>query len=464
MLTAALSEGGGVKFAAGGEWAYNLKKKTLTYNPIDLQNMPPELIKGLLIHESGHILETHETPATAIEKQFPSVHDLHNAFEDIRIEERQKERYGEFATSSLNALNTTIGKNIYIRLDEERKKENKTMSPFELASLGVAAHAANIQYRENILNQIYYINPDVYGAIQNNFDAIEDAAKETRAAQSTREVKKIVDEKIVPIVRKFLDKNEQSHSAKIPAGQIAGKKNGTGPDKAQTCPTYEEASAIVAPYAHVLAHRLAQILAENAQPRYTGRYKSGKLRGGRVVDVCIGNERPFVRKGNSESRAYKFMIALDQSGSMEGEKSVNSYLTTVMLALVSNKLGFPFQAIAFDNEITVYEKQKDLGNYGKRLGGSTQDIKAVRYIDKQTTNGDGSIVFIIGDGAGSSRSELDPYFTSLKKKQAHVFGIGLDSEQVVRQYPNAVNVKNPQELTAAIIKKIQSIIHRQVIT
>ena len=57
-LTSGLAEGSDIKFKEGDRWCVDISKKTLHYNQRELNNWPIETVKGLILHETGHLKYT----------------------------------------------------------------------------------------------------------------------------------------------------------------------------------------------------------------------------------------------------------------------------------------------------------------------------------------------------------------------------------------------------------------------
>lgn len=467
LVTSALSGRSGIQFERGGEWKYNPRQKVLTYNPIDIQNLPPGVAKGLILHELGHAMFTEPTKQTEIEKEYPSIQDMYNIAEDARIEKKLSGTFGSFSSENIGEKNTVVSP---IAL-AQYKKEYTHLTPYQKIARATALSREGISnteawnfFMDSESGFDYKKRQEVAELYRKISQTITDATH----ANSTQEVKQLVDEGIAPLLSKYLDKKEQPSMKGAGAEEIQElKKKGGGAGKktnSVTIPPYQEAKALIKPYARVLAEKLKQILSENAHPVPNGRYRSGLLSGNRAVDVCMGHERPFMRRQEASKQTYKFVIALDNSGSMRGaEKSVNSYLSAVMLDEVATLLGFGYDALMFGDEVIQCMDRSDIEKY-RADGGSTDDTSAIEVIEKHTEKGDNSLIFIIGDGSGKGLSENEKYFRKIKEKGGQVFGIGLMSNHVLDQYPNPVVVETPEQLIGAIVRKINGVIHRSVIS
>ena len=468
LVTSALSGRSGIQFERGGEWKYNPRQKVLTYNPIDIQNLPPGVAKGLILHELGHAMFTEPTKQTETEKEYPSIQDMYNIAEDARIEAKLSGAFGSFANENIREKNKTISS---VAL-AQYKKEYASMTPYQKIARATALS------REGIGNTKawgYFFeeaepNHSKRTELYNLYEEVSRTIIKALQARNTQEVKQLVDENIVPLLKKYLKKDEQPslNGASEMGSIIKGGGGGVGSRKkainSDSVPSYGEAKALIKPYARVLASRLKQILEENAHPIPQGRYKSGVLSGNRAVDVCMGHERPFMRKQEASVQKYKFVIALDASGSMASDgKAVNSYLSAVMLDEVASLLDFEYGAFLFGDDVTVCGTRESIENY-RPDSGTTDDTSAIREIEKRTKVGDNSLIFIIGDGEGRGIDNNGIFFREIEKKGGKIFGIGLMSGHVQGQYPNPVVVENPEQLIGAIIHKINGVIHRSVIS
>ena len=99
-FVSALSNRTDITFIEGGSFGVNLKDKEFMYDPVLLQEASINEVKGILIHEVGHLNFTQDIPKSKQSewfKKYPALSSLYNAFEDIRIEHLMIQEYRSFA-------------------------------------------------------------------------------------------------------------------------------------------------------------------------------------------------------------------------------------------------------------------------------------------------------------------------------------------------------------------------------
>src|SRR3990167_8544613 len=87
-FVSAISNRSDIKFVEGNSFGVNLKEKKFMYDPVLLQQATVDEVKGILIHEVGHLNYTSITDEkeSAEYKKYPILATLYNAIEDMRIE------------------------------------------------------------------------------------------------------------------------------------------------------------------------------------------------------------------------------------------------------------------------------------------------------------------------------------------------------------------------------------------
>lgn len=118
-LVSALSERTDIKFIEGDRFGTNLEDKIFMYDPIVLQTATIGEVKGILIHEVGHLKYTQyiETPSE-YHKKYPCLMDLYNILEDFRIEHLMVRDFRDFASYPISESIYYASENNYIMIEK----------------------------------------------------------------------------------------------------------------------------------------------------------------------------------------------------------------------------------------------------------------------------------------------------------------------------------------------------------
>lgn len=222
-----------------------------------------------------------------------------------------------------------------------------------------------------------------------------------------------------------------------------------------------EAAALLRPYITTLATRLRYILQEKAATRFRGLYKQGKLLGKNTYRVLLPNEdRIFSQKSTPDTPKHAVYMAIDCSGSMDGDRETFAFTGGVLLKHVSKELGFTVHMYEFDGGCRELYRLDDY--YEK--GGGTADEAAFEQIYKDASPSEDNLVFIVTDGETRDNNRGRIMRKLEKERNAQIFGIGIGNgisfETVKQNYPRALKVNEPKELPSALINLMRNIIHR----
>jgi hypothetical protein len=474
LVATGLSESTGVKITSGNGWRYNIKSNELVYNADDLTRLKPDVVKGLLLHETGHCLFTKGGSYSRSEQE----QEILNFLEDRRVESKLVDRYGDFAQYHLVALNRTFGDLwsdtspddyrsmselkqalIYITTD---KTHNGIMSNKVRSLLSPTITSSDDKMRAlNRLDNMYYQAPncsslqEVYHLITTNYDEIkplltdkpDDKTKGKAKGNGEGDNKS----------KQLVSKSKDGH------GLLAGhaRSNSGGCD--YETENYNEIKALLAPEISILTRKLKNILVENSKPSLYGRFTHGRLTSRRAVDVAIGHDRPFQHKGDYSKVDYKVRVLLDASGSMNGDKARGAYYATTLLLETSKSLDLDCRVYTFGytTDLIADSKNPSKVQRYKADSGSTDDTQALSTMNQEISDGDNTILFIIGDGEGDSNGDIDYQFKLLNRKGVKIFSIGIGTNSL--PYPNPIYADEPDKLAGIVASKIQSVIKRRLL-
>lgn len=245
-------------------------------------------------------------------------------------------------------------------------------------------------------------------------------------------------------------------------GLVKGLKPGTvtGPRSNSKHPTEKECKMLLRPYATVLAQRLGDVLKEQATVRWTGLHTGGKLLSKNAYKVGIAGEtRVFSKRSNPDTPMYTVTFCIDASGSMAGQNATYAFVGAALLKDVCERLHFKVNLIAFES--TAW-KLKTLDGYSD-TGGGTNDIEAMRLVNKTISSQDENIVFFITDGETNRDSYWDKVRHEVERKNAIIYGIGIGgvSEYNIRDhYEHGICVPEVKDLPKTLIAIMRATIKR----
>jgi len=229
-------------------------------------------------------------------------------------------------------------------------------------------------------------------------------------------------------------------------------------------PPYNEASAMVRPYSNFLASRIKDILKENTAINFHGNHRSGRLLSRNVTKLVMGEERVFSKRNQIDSPNHHLIIALDASGSMQGEREYNAYLGTVLALDTFKKVRMKFTIFEFGDDTKILATDKYVNphflNYSSQ-GGGTDDgymIKTVADYMKKNPN-DEFLFIIIGDGQGGRLPDNELDYID-RRGYAMAIGIGEGARSVERQYRNGIAVEDVTKVPQVILNQLHAYIHR----
>ena len=467
VVASGLSVKTGVKISSGKDWHYNIKTQELVYNPQDLKRFKPDVIKGLLLHETGHCLFTDDSKLGDTQ----NVHEIINALEDRRIEAQLNNRFGDFSDYYISELNQTFA-GLYQDMSVDTFREYPRLTQ----ALLIACLQGELGWSE-YLDLKRKATPEIMQGDQlQAFEKLERLVTDAHYMANTAQVREMVKQSLDTLKPLFDPDGDQPRGGKgkattdKPSDKAQAIRDGAGLNAGSrrsrrradyTPEAYPEIASLYSLEIETLVRRLKSILVENTTPRLYGRFRHGKLSGRRAVDVAICNDRPFMRPGDYQQFDYAVRIALDASGSMQGEKSRGAYYASLIVLEACKRLGITCQVYAFGNDtelLATTQKPKAIENYRANQG-STRDRDALETINKATRSGDRTLVFIIGDGRGDQLRPTDSIFTELKRKGAKVFGIGIGVKDL--PYPNSVYISEPGKITGLLMSKMRQVIKRR---
>lgn len=470
-LMTGISEQEGITFKPGPKWMVNIKTKTLEYNIIDLIFTDIMIVKGCIIHESGHLSYTTPLKKTPLLEQYPLMAMVYGVMEDMRIERKQEIKWGDW---SCVALAITNEGGFRVRYDQRIPPDKKKPHDFLTDVMcGLLLHYTWGQHSDqrNIISYDLSYAPKLL----NTYRAWEKEKVKTMYgngtiqkivdSNTTQDVQDVTDTYVFPHIEEYLKQIPKEQQIQMMASMSYDKSPtsiGRGPEdeypqRNTIIPTDTELDSIYGPYARVLAGNLARILQELRSTRFTGAHKKGRLLSKNTYKVLTEEKRIFSRKTTPNVPDYNVIMLLDESGSMSGDRHTNTYIAAHLLKLTCEQLHFPITYIKFNDSVRVL---KTLSVYRDFRGGGNNDSgalnKAYEFLDPTRQN----LVLVLSDG--SICTYIGHALKKLRDKGATVIGVGVavHDNEIKEAYGTAINVPDTKQLPKALLNILKTLIHR----
>lgn len=511
LIATALTKevGAGIKVVSSEEnaWMTDVETRTIYYPRASFVNYPFYIIRGLIIHEVGHLLFSEHDPKqsdrdTVKKYGAKTMTSVYNILEDIRIERLLGSKFGRFASDSLASTNYHLIDGTMIDNKFNLTKFPKLYEFLYTFYLDMES-SYNVDFASRmgdkvVTNGSIYVwaagrrqitwRPDVIMKYSDNLLQLTSVYKTAKEAKSVIEVKNIIDKDLVPIIKEYLEeekKKQDEQKAKAdgkpselgslmptsfhqlmsdPSKIIARNDIPDGSDTG-TLPSEKEAKSLLRPWINTLSNRLRDILKERSASRVTGNYKRGKLLSKNTYKATLDEERIFSRKINPNEPKHNVFLGLDRSGSMSLDRIYWAYMGGILLQEVSKRLKFPTFIYQYGTNPQFLEE----GVKQYRGGGS--DNYEWRLFELMTKNikerglqGDDNLIFIITDGGTDRNKDFVKAEEEIKKVGGTLYGIGIGNgrvEEMIRKvYHNGIYSPTLEGLPLAIINLMRKIIKR----
>lgn len=226
---------------------------------------------------------------------------------------------------------------------------------------------------------------------------------------------------------------------------------------------YQSMKSSVRNEIRTLERFLMNIRREEATIKMTRHEKRGKLDGRSLYRFATGSTRLFKRKlPNVDTvRSFAFSIIIDTSGSMSGDRIVNSTRAAIAFAEAFEKVGIPMEIMRFDTGASIIKsfdvermdknQKAKIGGLVKSGGGSTNVDRAFQQTQLPTRPEKNRIAIVITDGgvgdpAGIKRKYVDEF----KKQGIQTYGFALDGYeaeiQAMCEQGKGFNLKSPAQI------------------
>jgi hypothetical protein len=467
-ITTALSDNGKVTFKEGNGWQTNVESKVVEFNPHDLQQLDSNTVKGLLLHETGHVKYTQPVKASTIAEANKSMDDVYNVLEDIRIEKKLIDDYGAYANEGLEA---NIANTMITRKKEYQDGSFNNKPKLHQLLLSMLGENYGSRYDDNpeIEDGNYQIQHRIDQDVKERIQKIDSRKFIRKAldAKSTQEIKELADNELYPLIKDYIEQaNNAPEPMHRPKPKPGASLRGNGKNIAQI-PSDGDLDLLLSPYINTLAKRLDDVLKEKKSTRFTGNFKHGKLLSKNAFKVLTDETRIFSKKTNPDKPHYAVTMVLDESGSMQGIRHENTYIASYLIKKACQKLQFPIKFIKLDS--TAQFIGDSMEKYRTHFrGGGNNEVTALQAVEKHTDPREDNLVFMMTDGGCGN--DPKPLIRKMEKNGNYMFiavAVGLSTkdeaeyiEILRRNYPITVTAEQVDQLPRIMIELLRKIIHR----
>ncbi|OIO34212.1 MAG: hypothetical protein AUJ70_01585 [Candidatus Omnitrophica bacterium CG1_02_40_15] len=241
---------------------------------------------------------------------------------------------------------------------------------------------------------------------------------------------------------------------------------------------------------HTLTGQMANIIRENAKPKWVGGLKKGKdIDWDRFFISSMSgftDDRYWRDRIIPTQRSIKFTLVIDESGSMHGERGENALLASIVFMDTLHNLGIDFNVRGFGpttylhkafrnqkipGKINSYDTISQRDSLIKELvesmatGIATADGDALQAAIEDTLKhgAEHNIIIVITDGEGNSGIPISEALENAEKQGIKVIGIGIGEgiEYVAKNYKHYIQIPDiemlPIEFKHILRKEIESL-------
>lgn len=392
----------------GSPWSFNWGTRVIEANPADLAMRPPDYCRGLILHEAAHGALTRMGDIVPRELHDGALHELFNVVEDCRIENWLQQRYPgcrpwvRLYNDRLLELPADAEDRARLAADPARgflagllsqwwkEEPPEELHPLSLAAidavkphfdLAVAAFPPP-QPPETAKTLALYQSHPVATCYRASDHWVAPTAEECVVRMTQHRMWCITWEHLMPAFRRLLDHPDSEptrqriaamkageSSASKPLPQTAAVRHERGSGRSVSVEIPEPASgserdyaAAVARYGALIESCAAVVLRElmaESHPKATRFHRSGNLLDLRVAMQFEADPRQYDRlfqRRNFPTRPDpSFIVLVDESGSMEGERATATFAAVVVLREVCIRLGIPLAVVGFGDHARILQ-------------------------------------------------------------------------------------------------------------
>lgn len=498
----------------GCQWSFNWSTRTITGKPEDLALRPSDYCRGLILHESAHAALTRLGDIVPPALYQADLHPLLNVVEDCRIENWLQQRFpgcrpwirlyndwlfadpSEEARARLAA--DPAGGFLAGLLDRWwNQTPVLTLHPEAAAALAeVVPHfdAAVAAFPDPALPdpvrmRAAYRSHPVSLCFRARDRESDPTPEECLIRMLQHRMWGICWRHIVPVFRRLLEHPDSEPTRRSIAVLEAGAAmarllgnagpplaagsppNGTGRPRAGTrqvtrregpATDYHRSIARHGPLIESSAAALLRVLTVDSRPQRTRFHPSGSLPDLRVAMQAEADARLYVRLWQRTTLPRHpdpaFVLLIDRSGSMRGEKAAATFDALVVMREVCLRLGIPLTIIAFGLDAAILQSchQPMAPGVPAALAGLLQptggtDIRPALNLACRSLAASPNRhlhLWILSDGETSEPAQPRRHLQTLRAGGVMVHGLGLgpDSDGLTQLVPKARTGLAPRHL------------------
>jgi uncharacterized protein with von Willebrand factor type A (vWA) domain len=224
--------------------------------------------------------------------------------------------------------------------------------------------------------------------------------------------------------------------------------------------------------------KMGDVLKDNAQDRWVGGKRTGKLWDRALYKVPTGSDRVFGQRQARQNKAYNVCILVDCSGSMRGWLSLTAKMTQILVEGLSQH-NVRFSVVAYSTRVSIIKNWNDaqtgqqvrdnLTNWYMRNAHLTCTFAGVleaEHLLKQQTDGH-NVLVLVTDGKPSSGEQV----TDRKTGKRYSAATGLDyvtgretlrerCQHIQKYIPNSDTVTGEAEFMQVMLRRLSRLVTR----
>lgn len=479
----------------GGCWSWNWRDRVITVDPDYLGQKAADVCRAVLLHESAHCAITRLQHVLPLERCL-LYQDLLNVLEDLRIESWLARIFPGCADWLRKANSLIMG--------ESRAKPWPANYQIQfIRGLLMAGHLGETPTGAA---------PCVIEALKETSAAVEEqtlchpasargraAAMETINAQ--QRMVEIFDRKIRPVWERLVALDEIEGRQRITTlmgGQgvaVSGPRHRAIPRRGggsrrggtaafQSSGTlsrgYLERAAALSPLIDPLAEEFIHLLETTSRQRSVKNQRQGDRVNMRSAMQAEADQRLRDKVWERRLQHTRFdplvVLALDCSGSMQGESFDAAYDAIVLLSEVCLRSGLPMALWAFNNkasQVLAPHGQSDSESRRARIdalrkacgGGTAMHIALARILaSPELSQFAHPIVMVVGDGEPDSQSATLAGINRFQAAGIPILGIGIgpDTREMGALFPQSVIEPNVGAMAHTLSSVLRATLHEQI--
>lgn len=467
-----------VTIKPGKSWSVQPAKKTLTYVPEHLVMMPLDYVRGILLHEIGHLKHTELTTSAARDK-YRAMALVHNIGEDFRVDYLMRREYGSYAEVAVGYAHHIINSSV----DKIKYEQGNPLSTLKQVVRQASCFVDD--YADTESRHYKAMTPDGRVWWDKTHDAWTRYYRESSGRCDTSqesvnaadgELFKILEPLLKQIKDEGLDSAEGEgegegeeqrkdetpcifddiESDEIPTAM--GLRQNLGEPMTTQIPSDMELSYAFSSYIGALAERLRNIFQEKRAITFKGAHKSGRLLSKNTYKVTLDEKRIFSRRNQPEVPDVHVVMCLDESGSMGGERHTNAYIAAYLIDQVCKRLKWETRFVVFNANVREY---KSLADYRVFHSGDNNDAGALKKAIQLCEPDKQNLILMFSDGGICT--DVRPAVKTIKEMkntELIAIGVGITGGELKKHYGNAINVPLVSELPMQMIALFKRLFHR----